>query len=152
MIKGGVNENIIPTEVEIQGTIRAIDTKTYDIIVVRLGEILKGIVLISKAIILISFNLSYPSLFNNKIIHEYLLEPCEKVFGLANVSETPPMMGGEDFSFYSVEKPFMFYFLGANDGFNKYFIYNPEVVFDEKCIKYGSEFLCQAALSLMKKC
>jgi amidohydrolase len=148
-INGGINENIIAGEVEILGTVRALDMDTYTTVVKCLKDVLIGIEKITGTVITIAFNLNYPSLLNDKTIHENLRSPLEKVFGIENIIEMQPAMGGEDFAFFAQKVPSMFYFLGAGDGINTYFLHHAKVIFDEKCISYGAEFLAEAALTLL---
>lgn len=148
-IEGGVNENIIPGEVTMLGTVRALDADTYSQVVGHMKKVLTAVALMSGAEIDLTFSLDYPSLLNDQGLHEKLSGTVTEIFGRGNLIEMAPLMGGEDFAFYSRKKPSVFYFLGANDGVNSYFLHHPKVIFDEKCIGYGADFLAQAALQLL---
>jgi metal-dependent amidase/aminoacylase/carboxypeptidase family protein len=61
------------------------------------------------------------------------------------------LLAGEDFAFYSRKVPSMFYFLGAKDDADQcFFVHHPKVIVNEDCIKYGAEFLCNAAIRLLE--
>jgi amidohydrolase len=148
-ITGGTAPNVIADLVQIEGTIRALDKDTYDNAKEKLVDILKGVAETFGANIEIEYSLDYPSLINDPKIHSALLFPLYKIFGQDKVHEIGPLLGGEDFAFYSRTVPSMFYFIGTNNGSNKFFVHHPEVVFDEACISFGSEFLAEAAVSLL---
>ena len=44
----------------------------------------------------------------------------------------------------------MFYFLGAQDTNEKcFYLHHPKVIFNEACIPYGANLLCEGALQLL---
>ena len=143
-------ENIIPKKVTLYGTIRALDDKVYKTIKDRLENIAKGFKTSFGAAIKINYTLDYPSLLNDQTIHSKLKPVLNNTFGSENIVEVKPLLGGEDFAFYSRKITSMFYFLGANFEGRKEFLHNSKVVFNENCIPYGSEFLANAAVQLLK--
>lgn len=150
-IHGGEKENIIADKVIMKGTIRALDTATYQAVVSRLRELLKGIGLTFGATIDFAITLEYPSLLNDDEVHTVLRDPLYAVFGEKNVLETEPMLAGEDFAFYSHKAPSMFYFIGARDTAEEaYFLHHPSVIVNEDCIPLGAEFLASGALRLLE--
>ena len=99
----------------------------------------------------IEYNLNYPSLLNDNKIHEQVSGKLADIFGKENVMPIDAILGSEDFAFYSRKVPSMFYFLGAKDTSEKsYFLHDSKVIFNEECIPYGSELLCEGALELLK--
>ncbi len=149
MINGGVAQNVIADKVEIGGTIRALDINNYHLIVKRMKSIIEGVSVSYDTTIDLSIDLFYPSLVNDRDVHQQLKETATQVFPQGLV-EVEPMLGGEDFAFYSRKVPSMFYFLGAKDNAEEcYFLHHPKVVFNEDCIPYGVEFMKNAALKLL---
>ncbi|WP_316753721.1 M20 family metallopeptidase [Pedobacter gandavensis] len=144
-------ENVISGFAKISGTIRALNGDILKLIQEKLKLLIKGIELSDSAEISINYTLNYPSLKNDKKVHEKLMPVLKQIFSEERIIEEQPIMGGEDFAFYSQKTKSMFYFLGANDGNNKFFLHHPKVVFDEKCIDYGVELLTSAAQALMKE-
>ena len=115
-------------------------------------KIIEGTAIATGAKIKIEYNLNYPSLLNDKNIHNDLSETLNTVFGKENIIPIEAILGSEDFAFYSRKFPSMFYFIGARDNAeNCYFLHEPKVIFNEGCIPYGSELLCKGALELLKK-
>jgi amidohydrolase len=151
-IHGGVAANIIADHVNLEGTIRTLNLDVRNIVIERLKKIIEGLKISFGAEIRLEFDLSYPSLVNDKAVHTKLSDSLTKVFGENNVIETEPMLGGEDFAFYSRKIPSMFYFIGARDVNDPvYFVHHPSVVINEDCIPLGSAFLTNGALELMTK-
>lgn len=150
-ISGGVAPNVIADKVTIEGTIRALDLETFRQVLVRLEKIIDGTRTAFDAGITIEYNLNYPSLLNDKHVHEHLAGPLQEVFGKESVLPVDAILGSEDFAFYSRKVPSMFYFLGARDNAETcYFLHDSKVVFNEACIPYGSKLLSQGALQLLK--
>jgi amidohydrolase len=151
-INGGVAPNVIADKVIIEGTVRALDLSTFNLIKERMQKIIDGTAISSGAVITIEYSLNYPSLLNDKNIHNNLNETLDTVFGKQNVIPVDAILGSEDFAFYTREVPSMFYFLGAQDTAEKcYFLHHPKVVFNEDCIPYGSKLLAEGALELLRK-
>ena len=149
-IHGGVAPNVIAEKVQLEGTIRALDLQTYINTKERLDKIADGIAATFNARIEVEHVLDYPSLLNNQQLHERLKPALESTFGEQNVLEIEPLLAGEDFAFYSRKVPSMFYFLGAKDDAEQcYFLHHSKVIVNEACIRYGAEFLCNAAIRLL---
>ena len=143
--------NVIPSGMLLQGSLRAVRINDYNDIVARLGLLLKQLETEFKCQIELDFSAYYPSLLNDRAIHETLSPVQEKIFGLSNVVEGQAYLVGEDFSFYSRAMPAQFYFLGAKTEQNDtYWLHHPQVTFNEDCIKYGAPLLAEGALRLIR--
>jgi metal-dependent amidase/aminoacylase/carboxypeptidase family protein len=142
---------VIPSHVLLQGSLRALFIADYNDIVRRLEALLQLLAAEFSCTIDLDFSAYYPSLLNDPGIHEQLAPVHEKIFGNKNVTEGQAYLVGEDFSFYSRLMPSQFYFLGAKTNQNDaYFLHHPKVTFNEECIKYGSRFLAEGALRLLR--
>lgn len=150
-INGGVAPNVIAEQVILEGTIRSLDLDVYREVIRRLNKIIEGLMTSFDARIKMELYLDLPSVINDKQVHGCLQGSLHSVFGENNVMETPAILGGEDFAFYSRKVPSMFYFLGAQDTVGPaYFLHHPKVVFNEDCIPYGASFLANAAVELLQ--
>lgn len=150
-INGGIAPNVIADKVILEGTVRALDLSTFNTVLARIEKIIQATMISFDADIKISYDLNYPSLLNDKVIHEQVSAPLEAVFGKQNIIPVDAILGSEDFAFYSRKVPSMFYFLGAQDTAEKtYFLHDSKVVFNEGCIPYGSKLLAEGALALLK--
>lgn len=150
-INGGIAPNVIADKVLLEGTVRALDLSTFNQVLERIEKIIKATMIAFDVDIKISYNLNYPSLLNDKNIHEVVTPSLESVFGKQRIIPVDAILGSEDFAFYSRKVPSMFYFLGAQDTAEKtYFLHDSKVVFNEDCIPYGSKLLAEGALELLK--
>jgi len=143
--------NVIPSEVLLQGSMRAVSYDFYNEIVSRMRALFADLASQYHCTIDLDFSAYYPSLLNDAGIHESLTPIHENIFGRKNVVESLAYLVGEDFSFYSRKMPGQFYFLGAKTEQNdSFFLHHPRVTFNEDCIKYGAPLLASGALQLLK--
>ncbi|KAA2243786.1 amidohydrolase [Chitinophaga agrisoli] len=150
-ISGEPSHNVIPEQVLLQGSLRALNIDTYRKIVARLENLLKGMELSFGCRIALEFTAYYPSLLNDAGIHAQLAPVHEQVFGAGQVREGAGQLIAEDFAFYSRIMPSQFYFLGAQqEGNDAFFLHHPKVSFNEDCIKPGVAFLTEGALRLLE--
>ncbi len=150
-INGGIAPNVVADKVILEGTVRALDLTTFNQVIERMEKIIEGTILQFDCKIKIEYNLNYPSLLNDKNIHQSISETLNGVFGKENVLPVDAILGSEDFAFYSRKVPSMFYFLGAkDDSENAYFLHDSKVIFNEESIPYGSKLLSEGALKLLK--
>jgi amidohydrolase len=149
VINGGTKSNIIADKVVMKGTVRALNTEEYSRIMARMKQIIAGTEVSFNTKIDLRIGSYYPALENDITVHEKIEGVARDIFD-QGVEETGPMLGGEDFAFFSKEVPAMFYFIGAKDIHDPtYFLHHPRVIFNEDCIKYGIDFLTRSVLKLL---
>ena len=149
-VSGSPTFNIIPERVLLQGSLRALHIETYNRIVSKLTDLLKGLETAFGCRIEMEFSAYYPSLVNDAAVHEKLAAARDRVFGTTNMVEGKGLLIAEDFSFYSREIPAQFYFLGAQaEAEECFYLHHPKVVFNENCIPLGSTFLAEGAIDLL---
>lgn len=151
-IQGGINQNIIPDDVEIEGTIRTFDNDLRRYIAKRIEEVVKGIVEANRADYEYTYDFKYPPVINDKAFTENFVKSAEKVIGSENIMEiTKPLMGGEDFAYFLEEVPGTYFFLSninEVDG-EVYGHHNSKFDLDEKEFYKGSAIFIQAALDYL---
>ncbi|WP_459130017.1 M20 metallopeptidase family protein [Guggenheimella bovis] len=111
-IEGGYNQNIIPDKVILEGTVRAVNETTRLWIKERIETISEHIALAHGAKATVQYELKYPVLVNDASFTERMMDLAKNVFSEDRVVELEhPVMGGEDFSFYTKKIPGTFFFL-----------------------------------------
>ena len=114
-INGGNTTNVIPSEVKLMGTFRAMNEewrfKAHELIINQT----KALVTSMGAEADIKVDVGYPFVFNNEKLSEEARLIAEKYAGKENVFETELRMGAEDFAFYSHLIPGCFFRLGAGN-------------------------------------
>ncbi len=138
-IQGGHTTNVIPSEVKLMGTFRAMDEgwrkKAHELI--RKQAI--GLVEAMGAEIDLHIDIGYPTVDNDPALTEVGWQLANDYMGKENVSETELRMGAEDFGFYTQVIPGCFYRLGVRN-IAKGIIHNvhtPQFNVDERAIEIG---------------
>jgi len=111
--QGGHTTNVIPAEVKLMGTFRAMDEewrfKAHDII----RKLATGLVHSMGAEIDLHIDVGYPSVYNNEQLNILAKGLAQKFMGDENVETTELRMGAEDFGYYTQVIPGCFYRLGV---------------------------------------
>jgi len=148
-ISGGVRNNIIPDKVNLVGTIRNFDMGIRQQIFEKLKVTAEKIAESQGAVAKVDIYEGYPVTANNRELMESMLPTIKKTAGKDNVIEMPKITGAEDFSFYALEIPSVFMFLGATPkGTDLSTVpsnHSPLVVFEESAFKVGTATLSNMA-------
>jgi amidohydrolase len=110
-IKGGERRNIIAENVTLEGTIRAFNQEVYEKIKERMFTIGKGLMEMFEVKIDIVFRDMYPCIINDNDLYSKVKESSLK----DDLLELEPMMISEDFSYYQLEVPGIFFMLGSRN-------------------------------------
>ena len=152
-ISGGVRNNIIPERVDMVGTIRNFDMDNRAQIFDKIKTTAEHIAASSGAKAEVEIFEGYPVTVNNPALTEQMLPSIEKAVGHNNVVEMPKITGAEDFSFYALEVPGLFVFLGGTpigtDPRTAPSNHSPYFFADESAFKAGTATLTQLALDYM---
>lgn len=111
--QGGFTTNVIPSEVKLMGTFRAMNEewrfKAHELI----RNVADGVAKSTGAEIITHIDVGYPTVYNNEILTAEARTLAEAYMGPENVEETELRMGAEDFGYYSQVIPGCFYRLGV---------------------------------------
>ncbi|MFN7837677.1 MAG: amidohydrolase [Bacteroidota bacterium] len=112
-ISGGVRRNIIPETVEMQGTIRTLDSKMQDVVHARIKEITENIATGMGVKADVEVTKLYPVTYNDPKLTAWAAPFIERVTGKDKAKIIPAATGAEDFSFYAQKVPGFFFFVGG---------------------------------------
>lgn len=114
-IHGGVRSNIIPEEVEMLGTIRALSLQDEKLLISRVRQIVTNTAeaMGASVEIEIPYSSHYPVTYNNVELTEKMVPSLQKAAGAKNVLVIAPHTGAEDFSFFQEKVPGFFFFVGG---------------------------------------
>ncbi len=136
---GGNTTNVIPSEVKLMGTFRAMNEewryKAHELIKNMATQIVQSM----GAEIDLKIDIGYPSVLNNEALTVAARTAAESFIGNENVEETELRMGAEDFAFYSHEIPGCFFRLGTANitkGITAG-VHTPRFNIDEEAIEIG---------------
>lgn len=149
-IHGGDTTNVIPSEVKLLGTFRAMDEQWRFQAHELIKRTARGIAEATNAEIIVEISIGYPCVDNNPELTDKAWLLAERYMGRENVQETEVRMGAEDFGFYSQQIPGCFFRLGVkNDimGFN-HVAHTPVFNADEKSIPIGMGLMAYLATNI----
>jgi amidohydrolase len=154
-ISGGVRANIIPEQVELEGTLRALNDETRALLRTRVREVATQIAsaMGATAEVIVPDGVSYPVTYNDPALTARMLPSLQRAAGADNVVLRPAVTGAEDFSFFAQEAPGLFVFLGGRDpampeaeapGHH-----TPEFQIDDRGLDLGVRVMAQLALDYL---
>ena len=114
-IHGGQAQNIIPDEVEISGTFRALNEAWRFEAHKRITSIAKGIAEGMGGACDVNIDVGYPFLTNDEITTQTARKAAVDYLGEENIVALDLWMGAEDFAYYTHEVPSCFYRLGTGN-------------------------------------
>ena len=122
-IHGGTKSNIIPDEVTLLLTVRAYKEEVRQKLLASIERITKGIALAAgipndrAPVVKVSETEVTTATYNDPALIENLAGVFAKALGPENVVKTPPIMGSEDFGYFSLDHqiPAAMFWLGAAD-------------------------------------
>ena len=138
-VQGGNTTNVIPSEVKLMGTFRAMDEtwryKAHELIT----KTAKGVAESMGAEIDMLIDVGYPTVDNDPAFTETAWKLADDYMGAENVQETEMRMGAEDFGYYSQEIPGCFFRLGVRNEAAGivHNVHTPHFDIDENAIEIG---------------
>lgn len=152
-VQGGFNQNIIPDEVELEGTVRTLNNDTRHMIAKRIEEITKGITSGMRADYELQYDFKYPPLINSEEFTKFFVESAKKILPEDHIVEMKePVMGGEDMAYFLEKAPGTFFFLSNPkeiDGVT-YPHHNSKFNIDEDLFYIGTSLFVQTVLDYLK--
>jgi len=151
MIHGGTAFNIIPEDVKMVGTIRTHDRNIRTRIHKLMDQVIKGICDSAGATYTLRINQGAPVTYNHPKLTDWSVNILQQVIGKGRIIKTEPVMGSEDFAYYSQKIPAFFYFLGvSNNQKETHFpLHNPYFCADEKSLAVGVEAMVHLVLNYL---
>jgi hippurate hydrolase len=138
-IQGGFTTNVIPSEVKLMGTFRAMDESWRKEAHLRIHEIAAGIAQAMGASIDVHIDLGYPSVVNDATLTPQVKALATDYMGATQVEDMELSMGAEDFGYYTQEIPGCFFRLGTGNkakGITSN-VHTPTFDVDERSIQTG---------------
>jgi amidohydrolase len=112
IIRGGTRFNIIPDQVQLEGTVRTYDEAVRNTVERRMREIAGGITAAGGGSYELTYQRGSPATINDIALTERLLPSLRRVLGDSNVVKIDPAMVSEDFAHFANVVPGFYYRLG----------------------------------------
>ncbi len=155
IVDGGSRYNIVPDQVELQGTLRTFDPGMRQQAIDNLKGIAEHIAAANGATVeeQIPLGDSNPVLVNNPALALRVRDSLRKVLGNEHVIEARPWMASEDFAYFADAVPGVYFFVGATppgqDAAKAPANHSPKFFLDEGALKIGMESMLQASLDYL---
>jgi len=145
----GSADNVIPQTATLRGTARSLTPEVRDTLESRLRQIVEGTAKAFGAKATLTYNRGYPITKNHEKETAFATTVAQSVAGKAGVdANTPPVMGGEDFSYMLNARPGAFIFIGNGDTAG---LHHPAYDFDDTAIPAGMAYWANLVETAMPK-
>ncbi|ULU26401.1 amidohydrolase [Dyella terrae] len=155
IVEGGARYNIVPDQVELQGTLRTFDAGMRQQAIDNLKSIAEHIAAANGATVdtQIPVGDSNPILVNDPALAGRVRTSIGKAIGGDHVIEAKPWMASEDFAYFAKEVPSVYFFVGSTptgqDALKAPANHSPKFFMDEGAMKIGMESMLQATLDYL---
>ena len=137
--------NVIPQVVKLKGTVRTMDPVVQDMVEAAVSRVAGGTAMALGATVRVDYKRGYPVTINTPENTGFAAEVARAVSGHID-TDTPPLMGAEDFSFMLNERPGAYIFLGNG---NTAMVHHPAYNFDDSAIPFGASWYAGMAEARM---
>ncbi|QCR24790.1 amidohydrolase [Pontibacter sp. SGAir0037] len=153
-IHGGVRNNIIPEEVLMEGTIRALNTEMQKLVHEKIKLTATKIAESAGAVAEVTIIPQTPVTYNDPALTDKMLPTLQAVAGPDNVKLVKAVTGAEDFSYYQEKIPGLFVFVGGMQKGKKPDEvaphHTPDFYIDERGLKLGVKTLTSLTINYME--
>jgi amidohydrolase len=143
--------NVIPDTATIGGTVRTLTPTLRDLAEERVKGIIAGVAAAGGATVDIEYTRGYPATVNDPAAAALVREAATAVVGADNVISPPPSMGGEDYSYFLLERPGAMFQVGSKNE-ERGLIWghhHPRFDIDEESLGVGLETMAVTVLTYL---
>jgi amidohydrolase len=147
-LRGGENPNVIPSTVELWGTLRTLDSTVRARIIEKIRQVARGVGEVTSTEIDLELQVSIPSVHNDAALTRLVWREAEEVVGADHVQLIArPSMGSEDFACFLQRVPGVMFRLGCSDDLaSSKGLHTPMFDIDEKSLGIGVRIMARAAI------
>jgi amidohydrolase len=150
-LHAGTAPNVIPDTADIWGTVRTLDPEVQSAIERRIAEVATGVSEALGATAKMEYQRGVPATINDPRAVAIIREAARQVVGEEKLVDPPPQMGGEDFSYFILERPGAMFFVGSNnpDRGLVWGHHHPKFDIDEESLGIGLETMALSVISYL---
>ncbi len=155
IIRAGVRNNIIPEEAYMEGTIRTLDQEMQDVLFEKMHRTVEYTAKSFGAEATLTIYDGYPITYNDPDLTAMMAPTLEKVAGSDQTHLINAITGAEDFSFFQMEVPGLYFFIGGmppdmnpEDAAPHH---TPDFYLDEEGMRTGIRALANLTIDYMMK-
>ena len=135
-INGGFAHNIIAHEVELKGTIRTLTPEIRKLVQERSTLLAENTARAYGCEAVVKHIEGYPPLINDANMAQFMKNSAASIFPESTLHDlAQPVLGGEDFAYYTQEVPGAFAFIGVN---SPHPLHTPKFMVDERALICGT--------------
>ncbi|MYL32351.1 amidohydrolase [Pontibacillus yanchengensis] len=139
--------NVIADTATLKGTVRTFNQEIQETVIQEMEKHIKGACVAHDASYEFYYTRGYPPLVNHPREADLVLNAAANTPGIERAEYVSPVMTGEDFSYYMLERPGAFYFTGAQKEGHIYPHHHPKFDFDERALPLSAKTLFQSYLA-----
>lgn len=136
--------NVIADTATLKGTVRYLNTSVQQTVMTEMDNIIQGVCDAFGATYELDYLKGYPPLINHRKEAQRILDTCTEIEEIKKSVNVAPVMGGEDFAYYMLERPGAYFFTGAEKEDNHYPHHHPKFDIDERALPIAAKTLIQA--------
>jgi amidohydrolase len=147
-IHAGDANNVIPSRVDLTGTIRYMTPEVQKLIHAEIERALQ----VARSLggdYSMQIEVGYPPMYNNPQVVAVLQEVIAQVLDPEHISVPQPSMGAEDFGYFSNLAPGAMFYLGCRIEGDERRHHSPRFDIDEGCLPIGAAIMAEGALRLL---
>lgn len=138
VLRCGEAHNVIAQTAQLKGTVRTLNPEIRDLVEERMNEIVSHQAAAFGAKATLNYERGYPMTVNHAAQTTFAADVAADIAGEPQIDRnTPPAMGGEDFSYMLQARPGAFIFLGNGDTAG---LHNPKYDFNDEAIPVGCSY------------
>ncbi len=152
-IHGGTAPNIIPSRVDLQGTLRAFEPAVRERLLRRLRELTYELPKLVGVESRLEMTDCCPACINNPEMAEFVRGVAQDLAGVDAVTSSQRTAGADDMSLFLNEVPGCYVFVGAANAERGLASphHSPTFDFDERALEIGVDLLTAVALAFLKR-
>jgi amidohydrolase len=143
-ISGGQSHNVLPSAVELTGTVRSFDAQVQDTIENAIRSIAAGVAQGSGTSIELEYNRYYPATVNTPAQAQLALEAARRAGLEATVAHSPAFTS-EDFAFMLQQRPGAYLWLGQGRKSDDVPLHHPSYDFNDDALAGGVRWFAAVA-------
>ncbi len=145
MLQAGTAHNAIAEKAILKGAVRTTDKDTRMRLIEQIKKTASSLASLYDSVIDVDIEPGYPPVINHERESDFAMHMAGKLFGEENViSLQSPVLGGEDFSYFTNEIPGCFVRLGAAKGpDDRPEAHSSSFDFDEEVLRVGSVYFSE---------
>lgn len=145
-IHSGTSTNVIPEQIEIEGTIRSYDPQVQQFLTKKVEQAFSVVEPLDGEYHLEITN-GEPALQNNIEVNNWLKQTIQDIYPDFSIYDGPFGLGSEDFSYVTQVMPGAMFFLGCKKAGDKQRnLHTADFDIDESCLPYGVAILAETAI------